>query len=76
MAKHGATNGLNDDIAPLMRCTLTILFNLLGPQHPNSQLVTRNDISVLQALGHTEAQIAESLHLSHARNIAQPRFPA
>ena len=33
----------------------------LGPDHPNSQLVADNYISLLQALGHTEAEITESL---------------
>jgi hypothetical protein len=44
-----------------MRRALTIFLRSLGPDHPNSQLVASNYITLLEDLGHTEAQITESL---------------
>ncbi|WP_298623120.1 tetratricopeptide repeat protein [uncultured Zoogloea sp.] len=68
---------------PLLHRALIICLKSLGPIHPNSQLVTCNYISLLQALGHTEAEITESLRTlldcptpSHACNITRPGFPA
>lgn len=56
-----ATNRLIE-AEPLMLRALTIFLRSLGPGHPHCQLVTRNYISLLQDLGHTEAEITESLH--------------
>ena len=44
-----------------MRRALTIFLKSLGPDHPNSQLVAGNYISLLHSLGHTDAEITESL---------------
>ncbi len=55
-----ATN-LPTEAEPLMRRALQIFITSLGPDHPNSQLVAYNYISLLHSLGHTEAQITESL---------------
>ena len=46
---------------PLMRRALTIFHKSLGPDHPHSQLTTDNYTTLLQARGHTDAEITESL---------------
>ncbi len=50
-----------DDAEPLTRRALTICLTSLGPDHSDSQLVAYNYISLLHSLGHTDAEITESL---------------